>query len=353
MPAAHFSRIGSRRYLILALATIVAISLIVFFLHERPSASASYATKPARNGIVARGRTEPLGRVIVVTGPVDGTVTVVRKLMVDQGSKLEAGQVIAVLDQFEARKAALAVAEHNVELAELRLSQVKAGAKPADLAAQADVITAKRARLVQVQKQWERLSALFTAGHTSKELLEQATADLDQAKSDLAQAGNALKSLSETRTVDQAVAASQVEVAKATVVQTAAEMQRSEIIAPGPGTVLSIQARAGEAIQADGVLRMADLSHLIVVAEIDQANIGAVKEGMAAQIEGSVLPEPIKAKVTRIAHEVFRQKRPTSDVLIGRDAQIVEVELTPETALPEVVGAEVMVRLTTTPSDLH
>jgi HlyD family secretion protein len=306
-----------------------------------------------RNEIVARGRIEPLGRVTIVSGPVDGTVTVVRKLMVDQGSKLEAGQVIAVLDQFDAHKADLAVAERNVELAELQLVQVKAGAKQADRAAQTDVIAAKQANLVRVQQQWNRLSALFSAGHASKELLEQAKADLDQAKSDLGQAGNALKSLTETRSVDQAVATAQVEVAKATAIRTAAEMKRAEILSPGPGTVLSIEARAGEAIQADGVLRMADLSHLIVVAEVDQANIGVIREGMAARIEGSVLPEPIKAKVTRIGHEVFRQKRPASDVLIGRDARIVEVELTPETALPSVVGAEVMVRLTTAQLEQH
>jgi HlyD family secretion protein len=122
-------------------------------------------------------------------------------------------------------------------------------------------------------------------------------------------------------------------------------MERAQIVAPGPGTVLSIQARAGEAIQADGVLRMADLSHLIAVAEIDEAKAGLVTEGMTAQIEGNLLPQPIQATVTRVAREVFRQKRPSSDVLIGRDARIVEIELTPQTPLPQVVGGEVMVHL--------
>jgi len=90
---------------------------------------------------------------------------------------------------------------------------------------------------------------------------------------------------------------------------------------------------------------MGDLDHLIVVAEVDQSQIGRVKMGMAATIEGDTILNPVKASVTRIANEVFRQKRPSSDILIGRDARIIEVELTPASPLPAVIGGEVLVRL--------
>jgi HlyD family secretion protein len=122
-------------------------------------------------------------------------------------------------------------------------------------------------------------------------------------------------------------------------------MNRLQIRAPISGTVLSIQTRDGEAIGADGILRMGDLDHLIVVAEVDQSQIGRVKMGMAATIEGDTILNPVKASVTRIANEVFRQKRPSSDILIGRDARIIEVELTPASPLPAVIGGEVLVRL--------
>ena len=106
-------------------------------------------------------------------------------------------------------------------------------------------------------------------------------------------------------------------------------------------------------IAADGLLRMADLSHVIVVAEVDESEIGQVSLGMVAQIDGEVLAQPINASVTRVAHEVFRQKRPASDVLIGRDAKIVEVELTPQTPLPAIMGGEVMVQFRMAQTDKH
>ncbi|MDB5409746.1 MAG: Secretion protein HlyD [Rhodospirillales bacterium] len=345
MSAPYFNGFCNRGTLIAFIGGALAIALGAVFLHQGKAVPAPTLVPSAAGDIVGRARIEPSGRVIVITGPVDGTVTVIRKLLVDQGSQLETGQVLAVLDQFESRQANLAVSQHNLQLAELQLAQVTAGAKFADIAAQANVITAKQAQLLRLQTQWARSSALYRQSFVSKQALDQLKADLDQGKSEVSQAVNALKSLTEVRSVDQQVAAAQVEVAKATVALSRAEMERAEILAPGPGTVLSIQARAGEAIQADGVLRMADLSHLIAVAEIDEAKAGLVTEGMTAEIDGNLLPHPIRASVTRVAREVFRQKRPSSDVLIGRDARIVEIELTPNTPLPPVVGGEVMVHL--------
>ena len=57
------------------------------------------------------------------------------------------------------------------------------------------------------------------------------------------------------------------------------------------------------------------------------------------------LDRPIKGRVSRVSHEVYREKRPASDVLTGRDARVVEVDVTPETPLPAILGAEVTVRL--------
>jgi len=171
-------------------------------------------------------------------------------------------------------------------------------------------------------------------------------AAVDQLTNDVEQAENALKALTEVRAVDDAVATAQIAVAKANLGKAEAVVERLQIRAPVSGTVLSVQSRDGEAIGADGILRMGDLDHLIVVAEVDQGQIAHIANGMEARIEGDMIAQPVTGKVTRIAREVFRQKRPSSDILTGRDAKIVEVEITPQTALPPVVGGEVIVRFT-------
>ncbi|HEX3860341.1 MAG TPA: HlyD family efflux transporter periplasmic adaptor subunit [Stellaceae bacterium] len=297
---------------------------------------------------MARGRIEPLSRVIAVSGPPDGnsTVALVDKLLVDQGSKVEAGQVVAILNGFELSRTDYEVAKANLSLAELQRAQVRAGVgKVAEIAAQLNVLAGRRAQLVRLKKDFTRVTALVRNQNASVQDADTQQAQLTQGENDVEQAQNALKALTEVRAVDDAVASGQIAVAHANVAKAQAVMERLQIRAPTSGTVLSIQTRASEAIQADGILRMGDLAHLIVVAEVDEGQIGRVTEGMTATIEGDMVPQPVKATVTRIAKEVFRQKRPSSDILIGRDAKIVEVELTPQTPLPPVVGGEVVVRL--------
>jgi HlyD family secretion protein len=332
-----------RRNLILVGVGALVALVGAFLLGRWLSAPLLVADGPALGEIVARGRIEPLNRVVAVSGPADSPL--IQQLLVEQGDKVAAGQVLAVLESFELRRADFAAAQANLKLAELQRVQVQAGAKQADIAAQQNVIVAKQAQLLRVQNEWRRRDSLYRASAISTQAWEEIQDQLDEAKSEEQQAQNTLKSLTEVREVDDAVAGAQIEVAKTNVTRAKAAMERLQIRAPSPGTVLSIEARAGEAIPPDGILRMGDLSNLIAVAEVDQSDTGRVALGMGAELSGDMLPQTVKGRVTRIAYEVFRQKRPSSDILVGRDARIVEVEVTPTTPLPLVVGGELVIRL--------
>ena len=331
------------------IAGVVFAGLMI--LPEGVSRSVETQPSPPRVGavndeIIARGYIEPLGRVIAVSGPPDGnsTVALVSKLLVEQGSKVKAGQVIAILNGYDLARTDYESAKASLDLARAQQAQVRAGSgKTSEIAAQLNVIAGRRAQLIRIKKDWERTSALVLHQNASVQELDTQKAALDQATNDVQQAENALKALTEVRAVDDAVAGAQIVVAEANVAKAQAVVERLQIRAPISGTVLSIQAHDGEAIQADGILRMGDLDHLIVIAEVDQGQIGRITKGMSARIDGGVVPEPITGSVTNIAKEVFRQKRPSSDILVGRDAKIVEVEVTPKDPLPAVVGGEVMV----------
>jgi HlyD family secretion protein len=344
MPSAT-SSLGSRLTLVAIVAAVIAAAAGFLYMNRPAMVVAPVAGAAVTNNIVARGRIEPLGRVIIVNAPADWPVTVLSKLLVDQGSKVKQGQELAFADDYEFRKSDLAVQRKNLALAESQLAQVKAGAKKAEIAAQVNVIASRQAQLVQAQGQWERGIKLYRSGFYSKEALDSLRANLDEATSGVAQEQEVLKSLTEVRRADENVALEQIAVAKAAVVRAEAALERQIIRAPISGTVLSIQARAGEAVGYDGILRMANLSQLIVIADVDESEVRRVALGETAEIEGTMLAKPVQGSVSRIAHEVFKQKRPASDVLVGRDARIVEVELTPRTPLPLIVGGEVTVRL--------
>lgn len=295
------------------------------------------------SAIVARGRIEPVGRVIALHGPAEGGV--VEALKVEQNDKVTAGQVVAVLDGYELRKADLAVAEANKKLAELQREQTIAGAKNADLAAQSNVVSARTAQVARTRSEWERRSALFQRNVIAQQSLDQSKAEFDQAQSELEQASNVLRALTETRSVDEAVASARISVEAANVERSRAQLGRMLVKAPGDGTILSLQTRAGEVISPDGILRMAAVDAISVVAEIGEVEAPRVRMGMEVEVASPALSSVVKGRVERIGQEVFRQKRPSSDILIGRDARIVEVEVSTERTLGLPIGSEVLIRI--------
>lgn len=341
-----------RRYLVLLsliVAAAIGLSLAQRFGSSPPEAGIIPALARASGDVVARGRIEPSGGVIVVSGPPESasTVALVDKLLVQQGSKVEAGQILAVLYGYDLSQADLKISTENLRLARLQRKQLDSGTgKTAEIAAQANVLAARRAQLVKAEKDLDRATALVQSKSASPQLLDTQKAAFDQATQEVQQSENAIKAMTEVRPVDDEVAAEQVAVAEANVDRARAAVARLEVRARSAGTVLSIQTHAGEAIGSDGILRLGDLDHLIVVAEVSESGVGRIEPGMAAKIEGPVLATTVAGTVSRIGLETRRQRRPSSDILVGRDARIVEVEVVPALPIPDVVGAEVTVRFT-------
>ena len=134
----------------------------------------SVETPPPRK-ITALGRLEPLGEVIRlgVSQTLDGDR--IAKLLVKEGDRVKAGQLIAILDAGDRLKSALEEAKEKVKVAEASLAQVKAGAKSGEVAAQSATIGKLAAELqgnrvaqqatvdrIQAQSQGERTAQQAT-----------------------------------------------------------------------------------------------------------------------------------------------------------------------------------------------
>lgn len=79
------------------------------------------AAPPARNlGVTALGRLEPKDGLIRIAGPSDTSV-VIAELRVDEGDRVESGQVVAQLDTFAVRKAGVARVEAELANAKAEL----------------------------------------------------------------------------------------------------------------------------------------------------------------------------------------------------------------------------------------
>ena len=139
------------------------------------------------------GRLAPHGEVIKVA-PVSGADGGrVDRLLVDVGDWVKAGQVVAILDPYRRREAAVQQAQAQVGVARAKLAQVQAGPKPEEVQAKEALINRSEAEVRAAERDLGRSSILLKRAAGSRQDLddqtlkyEQARDSLDQAKAELA-----------------------------------------------------------------------------------------------------------------------------------------------------------------------
>ncbi|MGF1589263.1 MAG: hypothetical protein ACFCU7_08475 [Pleurocapsa sp.] len=153
--------------------------------------------------VVALGKLIPKGEVIKLS-VANAEDSRVNQILVNEGDRVEKNQVIAILQGLENRQRDLEEATKQVELAQARLEQVRAGdTKKADLAAQkANIsrlqsqlrnetverqaaIASAKAQLRQAELTYERNQTLLQQGAVTQQASDQAKEALDIAQAAL------------------------------------------------------------------------------------------------------------------------------------------------------------------------
>jgi HlyD family secretion protein len=125
--------------------TFVSISLLAWGISQsmpvksQPATTNTAPQSPQK--IVALGRLEPAGGIVKLSAPLALDGDRVKELRVEEGSKIQAGQIIAVLDSVDRLQATLMHERQQVAVAQSKLAQIKAGAKPGEIAAQRATIS--------------------------------------------------------------------------------------------------------------------------------------------------------------------------------------------------------------------
>ncbi|WP_029014971.1 HlyD family secretion protein [Niveispirillum irakense] len=308
-----------------------------------PAPEAAPVLADGTDRILARGRIEPAERVHIISGPTGGGT--IATLAVREGSRVAAGDRLAVLDRLPEAEAAVQVAERDLELAGLELSQVKAGAKLAEIEAQRAAVATREAELERAESQLARARTLGDRKFVSPDALEEQELAAARSRESLLEARARLAALTEIRPADIAVAEARIAQAQARLDQARAERDRMIITAPVAGTVLAVHARPGETLGGEGLLALGNLDNLIVIGEFDEQVAPRVRVGQAVEVTLRSDGQSLSGKVTKIYNSINRAGRPTSDVLNGRDARIVEAEIAfdPGQSVPPLIGAEATV----------
>jgi HlyD family secretion protein len=106
-----------------------------------------------------------------------------------------------------------------------------------------------------------------------------------------------------------------------------AELERVEVRSPIAGQVLTVHARAGERVGADGILELGETAAMYAVAEVYEADVGGVAVGAEATVTSTALPRPLRGVVERVALRVRKQDVLGTDPAARTDARVVEVEV--------------------------
>lgn len=237
-----------RRRLIIAagIALVVLLLIGMALLIGRGSSSSGDAAGPGQAPsvtVIVPGRTQ-VGRVITASGPlaarrdqpvgIPGQGGKVVRVLVDAGSWVRAGQVLAVID---------------------RTVQAE---QAAQLAAQVD---SARANAALAQNNYDRALALKDRGFVSK-------AEIDSKKA------------------NRDAAYAQVRVAQAQLGATRAQIGQLSVTAPAAGLVLQRNVEVGQIVSAGSgaLFRLAEGGQMEMKAQLAQQDVAQISVGMAASV---------------------------------------------------------------------
>ncbi|HMN37400.1 MAG TPA: efflux RND transporter periplasmic adaptor subunit [Hyphomicrobium sp.] len=242
-----------------------------------------YETVPVERGTIRK--------IVATSGPVRALVTVsvgsqlsgqIDKLYVDFNSEVKEGDLMATLDS----------RTYDAKVAQARADLLAARA---GLLNQQATMQRNQAILAQAKRSIDRQSALEKKGFAATATLENAQRDYDIALADIE------------------VTKAQIETAKAVIAQREAalkqaevDLERTRIVAPVNGTVISRTIDVGQTVaaslQAPELFKLAqDLRRISIEAQVNEADVGAVAEGNPVTFTVDAYPERIfEGTVTQV-----------------------------------------------------
>lgn len=317
------------RKLLLGAALLAAAGGYFVYANQAPPPPPPVIAAPALPlGVGALGRIEPASRIRKLNQPGGMAVTRLARVFVTEGELVSEGQLLAEFADAEMKDAAARQAEAN--LAELRaaLARVREAGRASEVAAQRARIAALTAQEEIARRDANRTDRLVPSGAGSEAAAERNRFLLLRLSAERAQAEAELQTLSTPREEDLRLAEARVAGAEAAHAKARADAELARVRAPIAGTILRIFARPGDQVGQDGLMELADLARMDVVADVFETDLGRLRPGMTAEILIPGERQRIAATLREIGWQVRRTTQAGTDPVAAVDGRTVEVRLT-------------------------
>jgi HlyD family secretion protein len=278
-------------------------------------------------GIGALGRIEPASRIRRLAPAPSQEGARIERLLVAEGDRVTEGQVLAEFSDAVLKDAATRQAEAHLAQAQARLERTRTAGRPSEIAAQRARIEALRAAEDSARREAERAERLERTGAGAEAVAERARFAANRTRAERAEGEASLETLLRPRSEDLALAEAELAAAEAALARARAEAALARLRAPIAGTVIRVIARAGERAGNDGVLEIADLARMDVVADVYETDLPRLRLGAAAEIVVPGEARRLPATVREIGWQVRRSTQATTDPVAAVDARTVEVRL--------------------------
>lgn len=289
--------------------------------------------------VAALGRLRPEGEAIVLAPPFGAGDARVARLLVAEGDYVSEGQPIAELDSLPQYRAALAAAEANLAAKEAALVQARAAVGSAQAEALANRDRAASAATLAEQEA-ARQRDLFARGVATRSALDRAEAAAVQAARELDRATAQLdRQAGGEDQPDIALAARQLDVARADLARASGDLQKGLVSAPIAGRILALHLRAGEKPGPAGIATLGATDRMEAVLEVYQTDIAQVALGQAVTVSSPALDAPLSGTILHIGLEVERQSILATDPAANTDARVIRVTVQLDPASSARAGA--------------
>jgi HlyD family secretion protein len=306
--AKHDQNNGRDRKRLLVVVVLIVVAVLLFTgINRRRAGTPVRAEKVVRQEIASvistNGKIEPINS-FEAHAPAPATV---KKVLVAEGDRVKAGQLLVQLDDADARaQAARALAQ--LRSAEAGLHAIKSGGTQEEVLTIKSDITKAQTERDDAQRNLRAVQKLRQNGAASPAEVDAAENRVKKAEADF----QLLQAKLNGRYSSPEVAKVEASAAEARAAYAAAEdlLQHSNVTAPFAGTVYQMPVKRGSYVNGgDLLVQVANLDKVRVRAFVDEPEIGRLAMGQQVEVKWDAIPgRTWNGTLTRV---------PTSVTMVG------------------------------------